>query len=136
MTVQAEAVARTRTFAPNWLLVAVALGIFFAADAQTFVVPVLPSMIEGIGLPQDEFYRAAWIVNGYILGYVVAMPIMGRVADVFGHGRIYVLSILIFMAGSALVAVSPNLEWMIGARSFQAIGGGAVGAGGVALAAA
>ncbi len=126
MTVQAEAVARTRTFAPNWLLVAVALGVFFAAADQTFVVTVLPPMIEGIGLPQDEFYRAAWIINGYILGYVVAMPLMGRVADVFGHGRIYVLSVLIFMAGSALVATSPNLEWMIGARSFQAIGGGAV----------
>src|SRR3990170_7410836 len=126
MPARAEAVARTRTVAPTWLLVAVALGVFFAADDQTFVVTVLPSMIEGIGLPQDEFYRAAWIVNGYILGYVVAMPIMGRVADVFGHGRIYVLSILIFMVGSALVAVSPNLEWMIGARSFQAIGGGAV----------
>ena len=126
MTVEAEAVARTRTSAPNWLLVTVALGIFFAADDQTFVVTVLPSMIEGIRLPQDEFYRAAWIINGYILGYVVAMPLMGRVADVFGHGKIYVLSMVIFMVGSALVAVSPNLEWMIGARSFQAIGGGAV----------
>ena len=126
MTVEAATVPRTRGVSPNWLLLAVALGVFFAADDQTFVVTVLPSMIKGIGLPQDEFYRAAWIVNGYLLGYTVAMPLMGRVADVFGHARIYILSIFIFMAGSAWVALSPNLEVLIVARSFQAIGGGAV----------
>lgn len=126
MTARAAVVSRTQTISPTWLLVAVALGIFFAADDQTFVVTVLPKMIEGIGLPQDEFYRAAWIVNGYILGYIVAMPLMGRVSDVFGHGRIYVLSVGIFMAGSAWVAMSPNLTVLTMARSFQAIGGGAV----------
>lgn len=126
VTIEGATVPRTRALSPNWLVLAVALGVFFAADDQTFVVTVLPSMIEGIGLPQDEFYRAAWIVNGYLLGYTVAMPLMGRVADVFGHARIYILSILIFMAGSAWVAMSPNLEMLIVARSFQAIGGGAV----------
>jgi MFS family permease len=126
VSVQAATVPRSTAISPNWLLVAVALGVFFAADDQTFVVTVLPPMIKGIGLPQDEFYRAAWIVNGYLLGYTVAMPLMGRVADVFGHARIYILSIFIFMAGSAWVALSPNLEVLIAARSFQAIGGGAV----------
>ena len=48
-------------------------------------------MIEDVGLAQDQFYRAAWIVNGYILGYVVAMPLMGRIADSFGHGRVFAL---------------------------------------------
>lgn len=126
MTVEAATVPRMRGVSPNWLVVAVALGVFFAADDQTFVVTVLPSMIKGIGLPQDEFYRAAWIINGYLLGYTVAMPLMGRVADVFGHARIYILSIFIFMAGSAWVAMSPTLNVLVVARSFQAIGGGAV----------
>ena len=126
MTTEAATAPRMRTLSPNWLLAAVALGVFFAADDQTFVVTVLPSMIKGIGLPQDEFYRAAWIINGYLLGYTVAMPLMGRVADIFGHARIYILSLFIFMVGSALVAMSPNLELLIGARSFQAVGGGAL----------
>jgi MFS family permease len=83
-------------------------------------------MVEGVGVPQDEFYRAAWIVNGYILGYVVAMPLMGRVADALGHGRIYATALLLFCAGSALVAMSGNLTMLTIARGIQAIGGGAV----------
>jgi EmrB/QacA subfamily drug resistance transporter len=109
-----------------WLVVCAALGVFFAADDQTSVVAVLPKMVEDVGLAQDEFYRAAWIVNGYILGYVVALPLMGRVADAFGHGRIFALALAIFSAGSAWVAVSDDLTLLTIARSVQAVGGGAV----------
>jgi len=83
-------------------------------------------MIEGIGLPQDQFYRAAWIVNGYILGYVVAMPFFARAADAYGHGRVFALALLVFCAGSALVAMSDNLTMLTCARALQAVGGGAV----------
>ena len=108
------------------LVLLAALGVFFAADDQTSVVAVLPKMIEGVGLPQDQFYRAAWIINGYILGYVVAMPLMGRVSDVFGHGRVFALSLVLFMAGSAWVALSQDLTMVSIARAVQAVGGGAV----------
>jgi EmrB/QacA subfamily drug resistance transporter len=111
----------------GWLLVAfAAAGVFFAADDQTSVVAVLPDMIEGVGLPQDRFYRAAWIINAYILGYVVAMPLMGRVADRFGHGRIFAYSLLLFCGGSAWVAMSDSLTILSIGRGVQAVGGGAV----------
>ncbi len=109
-----------------WLVVLAGLGVFFAADDQTSVVAVLPKMIEGVGLHQDQFYRAAWIVNGYILGYVVAMPLMGRVSDTFGHGRVFTLALVVFMAGSAWVALSSGLTMVSFARAVQAIGGGGV----------
>lgn len=102
------------------------LGVFIAALDQTLVVAVLPEMIEDVGLAQDQFYRAAWIVNGYILGYVVAMPFLARAADAYGHGRVYALALLVFCAGSALVAVSDNLTMLTCARALQAVGGGAV----------
>jgi MFS family permease len=110
----------------TWLLVLTALGVFFAADDQTSVVAILPEMVSDVGLAQDEFYRAAWIVNGYILGYVVAMPLMGRVADNYGHGRVFAASMLLFCAGSAWVALSSGLTMLSVARGVQAIGGGAV----------
>jgi MFS family permease len=110
----------------NALLVLAAAGVFFAADDQTFVVAVLPKMIEGVGLAQDEFYRASWIINGYILGYVVAMPLMGRISDSYGHGRIFAAALGVFMLGSAWVALSNDLTMLSIARTFQAIGGGAV----------
>jgi EmrB/QacA subfamily drug resistance transporter len=111
---------------PAWILLLAGLGVFFAADDQTSVVAVLPQMIGGVGLPQDQFYRAAWIVNGYILGYVVAMPLMGRLADSLGRGRIFTAALLLFCAGSAWVAVSDGLTMLSVARGVQAIGGGAV----------
>jgi len=116
----------TQRDSSTWLLVLAALGVFFAADDQTSVVAILPKMVEDVGLAQDQFYRAAWIVNGYILGYVVAMPLMGRVADSFGHGRVFAAALLLFCAGSAWVALSQGLTILSIARGVQAIGGGAV----------
>jgi EmrB/QacA subfamily drug resistance transporter len=108
------------------MLFLAAAGVFFAADDQTFVVAVLPKMIPDLGLFQDEFYRAAWIVNGYILGYIVAMPLMGRIADTYGHGRVFAAALAVFMLGSAWVALSTDLTTVTLARTFQAVGGGAV----------
>jgi EmrB/QacA subfamily drug resistance transporter len=110
----------------TWLLVLAGLGVFFAADDQTSVVAVLPSMINDIGLAQDQFFRAAWIVNGYILGYVVAMPLMGRFADAYGRGRVFSAALVLFCAGSAWVALSNGLTLLSIARAVQAVGGGAV----------
>ena len=108
------------------LLVAVAGGVFVAADDQTSVVTVLPAIVQHIGITVDDFYRSSWIVNGYLLGYLVALPIVGRVADVYGHGRVYAAALALFMVGSALVAVAPTFEWLVAARALQAVGGGAV----------
>ena len=51
---------------------------------------------------------------------------MGRVSDVYGHRRIYLLAMAIFAVGSVLVAVAQDLPSLVGFRVFQAIGGGAV----------
>ena len=110
----------------TWLLVLTALGVFFAADDQTSVVAILPEMVSDVGLAQDEFYRAAWIVNGYILGYVVAMPLMGRIADNHGHAHVFAAALLLFCAASAWVALAQGLTMVSIARGVQAIGGGGV----------
>lgn len=122
----ASRVARAAERRRATLLVALAaLGVFFAADDQTSVVTVLPEMINGIGLPQDRFYRAAWIVNAYILGYVVAMPLLARIADIFGHGRVFAATMAVFVLGSIGVAVSGDLTTISVMRAVQAVGAGA-----------
>ncbi|MEX2375791.1 MAG: MFS transporter [Dehalococcoidia bacterium] len=108
------------------LLFAVAAGVFVAADDQTSIVAVLPPLINDIGLTVDDFYRASWVVNGYLLGYLIALPIMGRVADVYGRARVFAAALGIFMLGSALVALSPSFTPLVFARALQAVGGGGV----------
>ncbi len=111
---------------PHVLVSVLAGGVFFAGFDQTFVVTILPDMMPDLDITVDRFGRAAWIVNGYLLGYTVALPLMGRVADVYGRIRIYLLSTLIYMVGSAAVALAPNLPLLTAARAVQAVGGGAI----------
>ena len=119
----------TRARTPSqqrWLLIAVAAGVFVAADDQTSIVTVLPALIQDIGLTVDDLYQASWVVNGYLLGYLIALPIVGRIADVYGHARVYAAALGLFMLGSALVAASPTFGAIVASRALQAVGGGAV----------
>lgn len=110
----------------RWVLAIVAAGVFVAADDQTSIVAVLPAIIQDVGIAVDEFYRSSWVVNGYLLGYLVALPLLGRVADVHGRARIFAVTLAIFTVGSVLVALAPSYSWIVAARALQAVGGGGV----------
>ena len=84
-------------------------------------------------IPVTELDRASWVVTAYLLGFISAMPILGRLANIYGRAKVYQASLLVFALGSGLVAISPNLEWMIGARVVQALGGGAAISVGLAM---
>jgi MFS family permease len=90
-------------------LAVVCVAVFLSALDQTVVVTALISMVNDIGVPILEPDRAAWIVSGYLLGYVVAMPLMGRVADVFGRWRVFAICLTLFALGSLLCALAPQL---------------------------
>ena len=113
----------------------VGLGAFVTALDQTVVVTALPEVVLDLKIPVIELHRVSWVVTAYLLGYTAVMPLMGRLADVYGYARVYQAALVVFSAGTALVAVSPNLEWMVGARVVQAIGGGATLPIGMAIAA-
>jgi EmrB/QacA subfamily drug resistance transporter len=118
--------ASGRRASSSIVLAVICTGVFVAALDQTVIYGALPDMMPDIRISVFELDQAAWIVIGYLLGYTVAMPLMGRVSDVYGHGRVYIASAALFMLGSVFVALSSNLHWMVGARVFQAIGGGAM----------
>lgn len=123
-----------RTPAAPFVLTLVGLGAFATALDQTVVVTALPAVMLDLKIPFIELDRVSWIVTAYLLGYTVAMPLIGRIGDVYGYTRVYQAGLVVFTIGTCLVAVSPNLEWMVGARVVQAIGGGATVPIGLALA--
>jgi MFS family permease len=114
------------TRSPAAVMTVICLGIFVASLDQTVIYGALPDMMATIMLPVTKLDQAAWIVIGYLLGFTFAMPLIGRLSDVYGHSRIYILSLVVFMAGSVLVTLSKSIEWMVGARIVQAVGGGAL----------
>ena len=107
------------------VLTIVCLGVFSTALDQTVVVTALPSVMLDIKIPLADIDRASWIITGYLLGYTAAMPLFGRISDVYGYRLVYQASLVIFSVGSLLVALASSLEWTVAARVIQAIGGGA-----------
>src|SRR6266568_3630696 len=123
------------------------IGVFFTAMDQTVVVTALPPIVTDLNIGATKLDHAAWMISAYLLGFVIAMPLMGRVSDIYGRRRILLLCLSIFGIGSILCGLapvlgqmwdlgflnainidtsSPGLIWLIGARFVQAIGGGAV----------
>ena len=116
------------------VLTLIGMGAFVTALDQTVVVTALPSLMLDLKIPFTELDRVSWVVTAYLLGYTVAMPLIGRIGDVYGYSRVYQGGLVVFTIGTCLVAVSSSLEWMVGARVIQAIGGGATVPIGLALA--
>ena len=125
---------KARTIPAPLVLAVIGLGAFITALDQTVVVTALPGMMLDLKIPVAELDWASWIVTAYLLGYTSIMPLMGRLADVYGHARVYQAALVVFGIGTSLVAISPNLEWIVGARVVQAIGGGATVPIGMAIA--
>ena len=90
------------------------------------VVTVLPAILRDLHISFTRLDDAAWIITGYLLGYTVAMPLFGRIADLRGRRIMLLVSLGIFMLGSALCLVSDSLSTLVAARIVQAAGGGAM----------
>lgn len=111
-------------------LIVASLGVLLGGAELMVVAIALPSIVADFGGWAD-LARVSWIVNAYLLAYVVAMPLAGRGADLWGARRLYVVALLLFVVGSAGAGLSrfageDGLTWLIGARVVQGFGGGAL----------
>jgi EmrB/QacA subfamily drug resistance transporter len=95
-------------------------GMAFALS-QTVVSPALPEIQHQYGADPAS---AAWILTGYLLAASVATPIVGKLGDLFGRGRVLTLVLLVFAAGSAVCALAPSLGVLVVGRLIQGVGGG------------
>jgi EmrB/QacA subfamily drug resistance transporter len=113
------------------VLVVASLGVFLGGAELMVVAIALPSIVADFGGWAD-LARASWIVNAYLLAYIVAMPLAGRAADLWGARRLYVLALVLFSIGSLgaglsrLAGPEAGLDWLIASRVVQGLGGGAL----------
>ena len=118
------------------VLTIICLGVFSTALDQTVVVVALPTLMVELEVPLTDLDTATWIITGYLVSYTVAMPLAGRLSDVYGRVRMFQAALLVFAIGSAFVALAPNFQWIVAARVLQAVGGGATVPIGLAMAVA
>ncbi len=105
------------------LLTVLAVGVFLAGLELMVTAVALPSIVTDLA-SWTELRKASWIINGYLLAYVVTMPLAGRLADQWGVRRLFLAGLGAFTMGSLLAGLAPTLELLIAARLVQAVGGG------------
>jgi len=105
------------------LLAVLGAGVFLAGLELMVTAVALPSIVTDLA-SWTQLRKASWIINGYLLAYVVTMPLAGRLADQWGVRRLFLAGLVAFTAGSLLAGLAPSLELLIAARLVQAIGGG------------
>jgi len=105
------------------LLVVLGAGVFLAGLELMVTAVALPSIVADL-TSWTGLREASWIINGYLLAYVVTMPLAGRLADQWGVRRLFLGGLGAFTLGSLLAGLAPTLEGLIAARLVQAVGGG------------
>jgi MFS family permease len=112
---------------PRAILWAVGFSVFVAADDLTVVSTMLRPIIGDLGLVlPDGLDDAAWVVNAYLIAFIAVMPIAGRISDVLGRRRTFVIAYLIFMIGTIWIPLSTSLGPFLVGRVLTALGGGAM----------
>lgn len=108
-----------------WLVLAlVCLPVFIGALDLTIVSAVLPTVIFELKIPvQTGLDDAAWIVSGYLLAYAVSMTFMGRISDLLGRRRVFLICLGIFFLGSWWVAATEGTPAQLAFRLARLITG-------------
>ena len=102
-----------------WTLGAMCLALFMVMLDNTVVNVALPSIQEDLG---TSISGLEWIVNGYTLSFAVLLAVGGRMGDIFGRRRMFVVGVIIFTFASATAGFAPNNFALVASRVLQGAG--------------
>jgi EmrB/QacA subfamily drug resistance transporter len=103
-------------------LAGIILSIFLAALESTVVATAMPKVVEHLG----GIHIYSWVFSGFLLTSTVAMPLWGRLSDLFGRRPTYLAGLGIFLLGSALSGASATMGQLIAFRALQGLGAGSL----------
>nr|WP_229767945.1 MFS transporter [Staphylococcus sp. McC-251-APC-3A2] len=97
------------------------IGVFMAALDNGIISAALTTINQSFEISAQ---MGSWGITIYTLGMAVTTPIAGKLADMYGRKKIFIIEVILFGFGSLLVALSPNYTFFIIARLIQSFGGG------------
>jgi EmrB/QacA subfamily drug resistance transporter len=110
----------------RWLaLIVLCLGDLMIVLDTTIVNVALPSIREDLGFSPTSL---AWVVNAYLLTFGGFLLLGGRLGDLFGHRRLFLIGISLFTLASIACGLSTTQGLLVGARAIQGLGGAVVSA--------
>ncbi|WP_088043763.1 MDR family MFS transporter [Bacillus sp. EAC] len=98
------------------------LGMLMAAMDNTIVSASMPTIVGELG-GLDQFI---WVTSAYLVATMASMPIFGKLSDMYGRKRFYLLGLAIFLIGSALCGTANSIVQLSIYRAIQGIGGGSL----------
>ena len=98
------------------------LTMFLAALDQTIVATALPT----IGRQFHDVSNLSWVITAYLLASTAVAPVFGTLSDIYGRRAMIIAALSLFIAGSVLCALAPNMPVLILARGLQGLGGGGI----------
>ena len=102
---------------------AIGLGALMAALTQTLVIPVLPVIAADLHASTTQ---ALWLLTSTLLVAAVAVPVIGRLADMFGRRLMLLVCLTSLLAGSVIDALTSNVGVMIVGRALTGLAGAAI----------
>jgi EmrB/QacA subfamily drug resistance transporter len=113
--------AETKPDRRRWMALYVLCGgmLMIVLDA-TIVNVALPSIQDDLGFSQSNL---AWVVNAYLIAFGGLLLLAGRLGDLIGQRRVFLIGLAVFTAASAVCAVAQSQAMLIGARFVQGAGG-------------
>ncbi len=123
MTAAAPAIAsRSRRIA----ITAGGLAVMLGALDTYVVVSIMLDIMRDVGIPINKIQQVTPIITGYLLGYIAAMPLLGRASDRFGRKLLIQVSLAGFAVGSVITALSGDLTTLVIGRVIQGTASGAL----------
>jgi EmrB/QacA subfamily drug resistance transporter len=104
------------------ILMSLLLTMFLAALDQTIVATALPT----IGRQFQDVSNLSWVITAYLLASTAVAPVFGTLSDIYGRRGMIIAALGLFVAGSILCALAPNMTVLILARGLQGLGGGGI----------
>ncbi|WP_299987625.1 MFS transporter [uncultured Ruegeria sp.] len=101
-------------------LMVTAFGIGIDFTGALMLVPAIENSFD------TDITSTQWVLNIYALFFAMTMVAGGRLGDMYGHRKMMIIGLCIFLFASVLCFVSPGLDYLIGARALQGIGAGCV----------
>jgi EmrB/QacA subfamily drug resistance transporter len=111
----------TETDNTRWLaLYVLCAGMLMIVLDATIVNVALPSIQDDLGFSQNKL---AWVINAYMIPFGGLLLLAGRMGDLLGQRRVFLVGLAIFTTASLVCAISQSQEMLVGARFVQGIGG-------------
>ena len=113
--------ASDKSYARRGAVLSITSAAAFLATLDLFIVNIAFPSISA-AFPRTDFSQMSWILNGYTVVFAAVLTLSGRLADRYGHRRMFLVGLAIFTLASAACALAPSIWALVAARVVQGIG--------------